>query len=319
MTTISHPTTTQTVTQATTMIDDQISAVQIGKGEVRGRILRLGTSLDQVLGADRYPEAVAMLLGEAVMISALVASSLKFEGRFLVQAHGTNEGAVSLLAAECTTDGHMRAYARFDAASLERILAENTKQGARLDAKTLTGGGSFAMTIDPGAGKDRYQGISAIEGATLADCAEHFFKQSEQIPTRIKLSVGRLQLPGTAQEWRGGGIMAQRVAADAMRGDATEAWDMSKALLATVKDEELLDPDLGSERLLYRLFHEQGVRMDIPMDVLAKCSCSRERLLASIKTFEHAQREEMFKDGKITASCEFCAADYVFTPQDVMD
>ena len=304
----------------TTMIDDQISAVQIGEGEVRGRILRLGTSLDEVLGGDRYPDAVAMLLGEAVMISALVASSLKFDGRFLVQAHGTNEGAVSLLAAECTTDGNMRAYARFDTASLERLLSENSISGDwRPNAKTLTGGGSFAMTIDPGSGKNRYQGISAIEGATLAACAEHFFKQSEQVPTRIKLAVGKLQLPGKAQEWRGGGIMVQRVAADAARGDVAEAWDMSKALMGTLKDEELLDPDLGSERLLYRLFHEQGVRMDTPMGVRAQCSCSRERLLASIKTFETAQREEMFRDGKITANCEFCATDYMFTPEDVTD
>jgi len=314
MTTINHPTSPPTTPQ-TTMVDDQISAVQIGQGEVRGRILRLGTSLDGVLGGDRYPEAVAMLLGEAVMIAALVASSLKFDGRFLVQAHGTNDGAVSLLAAECTTDGNMRAYARFDEASLTRILADNS----RPDAKTLTGGGSFAMTIDPGSGKDRYQGISAIEGATLAECAEHFFKQSEQIPTRIKLAVGRLQLPGSAEEWRGGGIMVQRVAADAARGDAEDAWDMSKALMGTLKDEELLDPDLGSERLLYRLFHEQGVRLDTPMDVRAKCSCSRERLLASIKTFEVAQQEEMFKDGKITANCEFCATEYMFSPEDVAD
>ena len=296
------------------MVDDQISAVQIGQGEVRGRILRLGTSLDGVLGGDRYPEAVAMLLGEAVMIAALVASSLKFDGRFLVQAHGTNEGAVSMLAAECTTDGNMRAYARFDVPSLERILAENP----RPDAKTLTGGGSFAMTIDQGAGKDKYQGISAIEGATLAACAEHFFKQSEQVPTRIKLSIGRLQMAGEAEQWRGGGIMVQRVAADAARGDAEEAWDMSKALMATLKDEELLDPDLGSERLLYRLFHEQGVRLDTPMDVRAQCSCSRDRLLASIKTFEPSDQEDMFEDGKITANCEFCATDYVFTREDVI-
>lgn len=303
-----------------TMTDDQISAVQIGKGEVRGRVLRLGASLNEVLGGDRYPDAVAILLGEAVMISALVASSLKFDGRFLVQAHGTNEGAVSLLAAECTTDGNMRAYARFDVGSLERILAENPKSGGRgPDAKALTGGGSFAMTIDPGSGKDRYQGISAIEGATLAACAEHFFKQSEQVPTRIKLAIGQLQLPGKKQEWRGGGIMVQRVAADAARGDVTEAWDMSKALMGTLKDEELLDPDLSSEHLLYRLFHEQGVRLDTPMDVRAQCSCSRERLLASIKTFEVTQREEMFQDGKITANCEFCATDYVFTPDDVVD
>ncbi len=297
------------------MTDNQIAAVQIGGGDVRGRIVRLGTALDETLGADRYPDAVARLLGEAVMISALVASSLKFKGRFLVQAHGTNDGAVSMLAAECTTDGNMRAYARFDAPSLARILNENP----RPDAKTLTGGGSFAMTIDPGSGKDRYQGIAAIEGATLADCAEHFFKQSEQVPTRIKLAVGRLQIPGKAPEWRGGGLMVQRVAGDATRGDVVEAWDMSKAVMGTLKDEELLDPDLGSEALLYRLFHEQGVRIDRPTELRAQCSCSRERLLDSIKTFEPAQRQDMFKDGQITANCEFCATDYVFTPEDVAD
>lgn len=297
------------------MIDDQIAAVQIGDGEVRGRILRIGAGLDDVLGGDRYPDAVARLLGEAVMISALVASSLKFDGRFLVQAHGTNEGAVSMLAAECTTGGDMRAYARFDEPSLARILAENP----RPDAKMLTGGGSFAMTIDPGSGKDRYQGISAIEGATLAACAEHFFKQSEQVPTRINLAIGRLQLPGKAEKWRGGGIMVQRVAADAARGNAEDAWDMSKALMGTLKDEELLDPDLGSDKLLYRLFHEQGVRMDTPLDLRAQCSCSRERLLASIKTFEPSDQEDMFKDGKIIANCEFCATDYEFSKDDVLD
>ena len=298
----------------TIMIDDQITAVQIGDGAVRGRIVRMSAALDAALGADRYPDPVAMLLGEAVMISALVANSLKFNGRFLVQAHGTNDGAVSLLAAECTTKGNVRAYARYDKAALERILKENP----RPDAKTLTGGGSFAMTIDPGFDKDRYQGISAIEGASLANCAEHFFKQSEQVPTRIKLAVGRLQLPGEDVQWRGGGIMVQRVAGDAARGDAEEAWDMSKAVMATLKAEELLDPDLSSERVLYRLFHEQGVRMDTPCDVRAQCSCSRERLLASIKTFEMAQREEMLQDGIITANCEFCATDYVFTPKDVI-
>ena len=247
------------------------------------------------------------------MVAALVANSLKFEGRLLVQTHGTNEGAVSMLAAECTSSGDMRAYARFDPASLERILAANP----RPDAKTLTGGGTFAMTIDPGAVTERYQVISAVEGASLGACAEHFFKQSEQVPTQIKLAVGRLQLPGEDAKWRGGGLMVQRVAGDMARGDVDEAWDMSRAVTSTLKDEELLDPDLSSERLLYRLYHEQGVRMDTPKNLRAHCSCSRDRLLASLENFEKTAQQDMFEDGKITANCEFCGTDYIFTPADL--
>ncbi len=295
------------------MTDNRIAGVQIGEGAVRGRILRLGSALDDVLGANRYPDSVANLLGQAVMISALVAMSLKFKGRLLVQAHGTNEGAVSLAVAECTTDGNMRAYARYDRASLERILA---KPGIA-DAKTLMGAGTFAMTIEPEGHKENYQGISAIEGASLADCAEHFFKQSEQIPTRIKLAVGQLHMPGQDPKWRGGGLMVQRVAGDAARGDTDEAWELSKAVMGTLKDEELLDPDLSSEQVLYNLFHELGVRIDQPIDLRAKCSCSRERLLVSLRNFEVKDQDDMFIDGKITAKCEFCATEYVFKPEDL--
>ena len=310
------------LTEKPEMTDNQIAAVQIGDGAVRGRILRLGTALDEVLGAERYPDSVASLLGEAVMISALVANALKFKGRFLVQAHGTNEGAVSLLAAECTTDGNMRAYARYDQASLERILEQNSKANTntaktRPDAKTLLGGGTFAMTIEPDGVRENYQGISAIEGASLADCAEHFFKQSEQVPTRIRLAVGKLHLPGQDTQWRGGGLMVQRVAGDTERGDTDEAWELSKAVMGTLKDEELLDPDLASERLLYNLFHELGVRLDTPTHVRAQCSCSRERLLNSLKSFEVKDQDEMFIDGKITAKCEFCAAEYIFLRGDL--
>ncbi len=297
------------------MTDDQIAGVHIGDGAVRGRILRLGAALDEVLGAERYPASVASLLGEAVMISALVANALKFKGRFLVQAHGSNDGAVSLLAAECSTDGNMRAYARYDQASLERILAQSGK--TRPDAKTLLGGGTFAMTIEPDGVRENYQGIAAIEGASLADCAEHFFKQSEQVPTRIRLAVGRLHMPGQDPQWRGGGLMVQRVAGDAGRGDTDEAWELGKAVMGTLKDEELLDPDLASERLLYRLFHELGVGIDAPKQIQAKCSCSRERLLSSLKNFEIKDQDEMFIDGKISVKCEFCATDYVFLREDL--
>ena len=265
-----------------------------------------------LLAAHRYPEPVARLLGEAVLIAALVARSLKFDGKLSVQAHGTNEGAVSLLSAESTTDGNVRAYARFDQDALEAILAKHK----RPDAKTLMGGGTFAMTIDPGKDMERYQGLSAIDGASLGDCAEHYFNQSEQIPTRLKLAVGQLQVPGGAAQWRGGGLMVQRIAADKARGDAQEAWDMALAVMGTLSDEELLDPDLNSDTLLYRLFHELGASRLEPENILAKCSCSRERLHAAILNFDDAARGEMMIEEKITANCEFCGTDYVFTDKD---
>ncbi len=292
--------------------DNQIANIQIGEDTVRGRIVRLATELEQAICADYYPAIVAQLLGEAVILSALIASSLKFDGRLLVQAHGTNEGAVSLLVAECTSSGNVRSYARFDQKSLDRILTDNPNP----DAKTLLGGGTFAMTIDSDIHKEKYQGIAAIEGADLADAAENYFKTSEQVPTIIKLAVGRVQ-EGDGEHWRGSGILVQRIASDAKRSDASDDWDFAKAVMATLKDVELLDPDLPAERLLYRLFHEHGVRIAEIKNIKAKCSCSRTRLLQTIKTFDEQARTEMLEDGKVTANCQFCRKDYVFSKKDI--
>lgn len=295
------------------MIDNQTAPVRIGEGRVHGRIIRLGTALDSAICHGDYPKPVAQLLGEAVLIAGLVARSLKFKGKLYVQAHGTNEGAVSLLTAECTTDGDVRAYARFDEDALAHILGDNPYP----DAQALMGGGTFAMTIDQGKDMDRYQGLSAIEGASLGDCAEHYFRQSEQIPTRIQLAVGQVQVPGSAPQWRGGGLMVQRIAGDKARGDAAEAWDMAKAVMGTLSAEELLDPDLGSDDLLYRLFHEQGVSRLEPKDIFAKCACSKERLHNTLKSFDAKAVDDMMQDGKITANCEYCGTDYVFTQKDL--
>ncbi|PHR61552.1 MAG: molecular chaperone Hsp33 [Robiginitomaculum sp.] len=299
------------------MKDNYTAAVRIGglkndDGVVRGRIIRLGDALDQAITHGNYPPTVSRVLGEAVLISALIANSLKFEGRLFVQAHGTNEGAISMLIAECTTDGDVRCYARFDQPSLDRILAEDPNP----NTTTLMGGGTFAMTIDQGKNMDRYQGLSAIEGDSLGDCAEHYFAQSEQIPTRVKLSVGQVQT-GKQASWRGGGIMVQRVAGDAARGDSEESWDIAKAVMKTLSDVELLDPDLEADTLLYRLFHEQGVSRMEEKPVQAKCSCSRERLHTTLQNFDDAAIADMMQDGKITANCEYCGTNYVFTAQDV--
>ena len=288
--------------------DNHVAVFQIDDKPVRGRAVNLGAALDQAIGADRYPPLVAQRLGEAMMIAALVARALKFDGRLLVQCMGTNEGAISLLVADCTTEGHLRGYARYDEDQLKQIQLDNRNPGAQ----ALFGKGTFSMTIDQGADMDQYQGLAAIEGDNLSDCAEHYFAQSEQIPTRVKLACGTVQNPGEAPKWRGGGIMIQKIAGDAARGDSDDAWRTAQALFETVSDSELLDPDLSQNNLLYRLFHEDGVRVIDTASVEAKCSCSKERLENTLRSFDKEQIVDMAEDGIISANCEFCATTYAF-------
>jgi len=222
---------------------------------------RLGPALDQALnphGEARYPESVARLLGEAMMTGALVAQSLKFKGRLVVQCHGTNEGL------------------------------DTRNPGADI----LLGAGTFSMTIDQGPDMDQYQGISAIEGTSLSSCAEHYFNQSEQIPTRIKLACGQ-SLDTDGAHWSGGGMMIQKIADDEARADATPPWETAQQLFATLSDAELIDPELTTDTLLYRLFHEDGVRVVETHNVNANCRCSRERLLDTLKSFDQKALQDM--------------------------
>jgi len=287
--------------------DNVVTTFQLDGQPVRGRAVHLGEAIDQAIG-ERYPTLVARLLGEAMMIGAIVAQALKFKGRLVVQCHGTNEGAVSLLMADCTTDGAIRGYARWDADQLKIIQLDSRNPGADM----LLGGGTFAMTIDQGQDMDQYQGLSAIEGASLSACAEHYFKQSEQIPTRIHLACGQVQTPGEVPKWRGGGIMIQKIANDDFRGDTDDAWDTAKALFETITDAELIDPDLSQNSLLYRLFHENGVRVIETSKIEARCQCSRERLSNTLKSFENTALEDMAENGSIKANCEFCDTTYRF-------
>jgi molecular chaperone Hsp33 len=274
---------------------------------VRGRAVRLPDALQTAL-ADRYPDPVARLLGEAMIIGALVAQSLKFDGRLVVQCHGTNKGAVSLLMADCTTGGQIRGYARFDDEVLKSIMLDNRNPGADV----LLGGGTFSMTIDQGPDTDLYQGLAAVEGNRLSDCAEHFFKTSDQIPTMIRLAVGQ-ELGEAGSLWTGGGLMIQRVAGDDARGETGDVYQTATALMSTVTDAELIDPDLPMETLLFRLFNEDGVRVLDRSPVSADCRCSRERLEKTLESFDAKAIAEMAdEDGNIRASCEFCDVEYVF-------
>jgi molecular chaperone Hsp33 len=294
----------------TQTLTDHVTVFQLDGQPVRGRAVKLGPALDAALrpgSAQRYPDSIARLLGEAMMTGALVAQSLKFDGRLVVQCHGTNDGAVSLLMADCTTDGNIRGYARWDEAKLKEIELDSKSPGADV----LLGRGTFSMTIDQGPDMDQYQGVSAIEGESLSSCAEHYFNQSEQIPTRIQLACGQ-SIDKDGSHWSGGGIIIQKIADDTARPDATPPWETAQQLFSTLTDAELINPEVSTETLLYRLFNEFGVRVIETPAVNSKCRCSRERLLNTLKSFERASLEDMAENGVISANCEFCATDYTF-------
>jgi molecular chaperone Hsp33 len=279
--------------------DDFVAAFQIENQPVRGRIVRLGPAVDAILTGHAYPEPVATLLGEACALAALVGASLKFEGRLIVQAQG--DGPVSLLVVDYDTTGALRGYCRFDADKLDRA---GPRAGALLGAGTLT------MTIDQGPEMDVYQGVTALEGESLALAAESYFSRSEQVPTRVRLAVGRAD-SGEGPRWRAGGVLIQNIAEDQRRGSTAEAWTTAQALFETIAEDELVDPTTPAETLLWRLFNEAGVRLFAPTPVRAFCRCSPERIAEVLDAFPAAERAAMVgADGRIQVTCEYCARTY---------
>ncbi len=288
----------------TPISDDLVGAFQIEGEPVRGRIARLGPSIDAILARHDYPEPVANLLGEACALAALVGSNLKFDGRLIVEARGA--GPVRYVVADYDTSGGLRGYCRFDPDEVAAAGEGFVRPGAR----SLLGDGTFLMTVDQGPDMDRYQGVTAIEGETLALCAEQYFAQSEQTPTRVRLAVGRAETG-----WRAGGMLVQYVPGDDSGDGEPEAWRRTEALFETVGEDELVDPDLPSERLLWRLFHEDGVRVFGSKMLHDFCRCSRERIESVLKSFDAAERAEMVEDdGKIRVTCEFCSKVYAVEP-----
>ena len=319
-----------------TPAEDAILPFEVASLDLRGRVVRLGSSLDDILAAHDYPLPVAKLLGEAIVLTVLLGSSLKFEGRFILQTQ--TDGPVRMLVVDFVSPGRVRACARFDRARVEAAI---TAQKA--SAGDLLGQGHLAMTIDQGADMSRYQGLVALTGGDLEDAAHEYFLRSEQIPTRVRLAVAEElsaakngSAAGPRHRWRAGGMLLQFLPkrAERMRGpdlhpgDAPEgttphvvaeddAWVTGQALIATVEDIELIDPDLSSERLLYRLFHEHGVRVFRSTEVEAKCSCSRQNVANMLRSFSQDDRDHMVENGVISVTCEFCNSSYVFAPGEV--
>lgn len=297
---------------AVPLVDDLAAAFQIEGWPVRGRLVRLGETIDAILSAHAYPEPVAALLGEACTLAALVGSSLKFEGRLIVQAQG--DGPVPYVVADYDTDGKMRGYCRFD----EDAVAAASEGFVRPGARTLLGEGVFVMTLDRGPDFERTQGITPIEGESLSLAAEHYFQQSEQIPTKVRLAVGSVVTEAGTQ-WRAGGALIQLIAGDEARGSTEEVWDRTRALFQTLGDDELIDPTLTPETLLFRLFHEDGVRLEDARALIARCRCSKARIGAMLGSFTEAERADMVEDdGKIRVTCEYCATVYELEPEEIV-
>jgi molecular chaperone Hsp33 len=315
-----------------TPTDDSVMPFAVARLDLRGRVVRLGPAVDRILESHAYPLPIAKLLGEAVVLTVMLGSALKIDGRFILQTQ--SDGPVRMLVVDFTAPGKVRACARFDKDRIETAIASG-----KTDAGALLGHGHLAMTIDQGADTSRYQGLVALEGGSLEDAAHEYFLRSEQIPTRVRLAVAeelRAAEGGPSHRWRAGGIMLQFLpkaperarVSDLDPGDAPEgvevpeveeddAWIEGQALISTVEDLELIDPALSSERLVYRLFHEAGVRVFKPADVQAECSCSRETVEAMLKSFSQDDRDHMVEDGRISVTCEFCSENYVFAPADV--
>jgi len=296
--------------------DDFVASFQIEDTSVRGRIARLGDGvLDPILKRHDYPRWAAHLLGEAVTLAVLVSASLKFDGKVLVQAQG--EGPVPLMVAEARSDGGVRGYLRIDKEKWENL--DRINKGQRPHIPQAIGRGVMAMLLQPNdPDQSPWQSLVPIEGATLADCAQTWFTQSEQIPTRVRMAVAEISEPGGTKRWRAGGALIQQVAGDAARGATDEPWDNARSLFDTVTDLELADPDLSSGRLLFRLFHEDGVRLETPRTLVDACTCSEEKLLATLRQMPRDEIMQLAEaDGAITADCQFCGRLYRFEARDV--
>ncbi|AOY89612.1 molecular chaperone Hsp33 [Marinobacter salinus] len=270
---------------------DQFQRFIFEDSQVRGAWVQLGESYQEIGGQAPYPDSVRSLLGEALVASVLMSSTLKFEGTLSLQAQG--EGSLSTLMAECSHDRYIRGLARFD----EHAVSEE-------NFHNMLGEGRMAITITPNRG-NRYQGVVPREQETLAGCLEEYFERSEQIPTSLFLF---------ADENSAAGLLLQRLPGATEEDD--DLWGRVNHLARTIEASELLE--LESETLLHRLFHEETVRLFDPETVAFRCSCSRERTLGALEAIGQDECYSILDEqGSIEMDCQFCHAHYRFDRNDI--
>lgn len=311
-----------------TSADDFVLPFAVEGLDVRGRLARLGPAIDAILSRHDYPDAVCTLLAEAVTLTVLLGSSLKIEGRFILQTQ--TDGPVRLMVVDFEMPDRIRACATFDADRVAAVAGDGASDGA------LLGSGHLAMTIDAGPQANRYQGVVPLDGSSLEEAAHTYFRQSEQIPTTVRLAAARAFRSGKGRDrayhWRAGGIIVQHLPAagqsrarDLPPGDVPEGaevpafeeadeWTEARVILETVEDHELIDPSISAGKLLVRLYHERGVRVFEPTQIVERCRCSQERITEMLKGFSQDDRDHMVKDGEIVVTCEFCSSRYHVDP-----
>lgn len=308
--------------------DDTVLPFQLDRSGVRGRVARLDGVLQHILSRHDYPAPVAALVAEVCLLAALIGPTVKLRWKLSLQVRGT--GAIRTIATDYYAPeaegapARVRGWASFDEARLD----------AEADPFAQVGEGYFAILIDQGAGTVPYQGITPLAGGSLSSCAQTYFAQSEQLPTRFALSYGRSQLPGQAEGWRAGGVMLQTLpatpmsaqggsgegglieAADILQGAQSEDWSRANHLLDTVEALELIGPSVAPTDLLVRLFHEEGPRVFDAQRVEFGCSCSEEKVRGTLSIYSAKDIGHMTTDaGIVTADCQFCGAHYAFDPR----
>ena len=302
--------------------NDLIQPFQVERYGLRGRLVRLGAAADEILNRHAYPEPVAVMLGQMMAVAAIVAGALKYDGIFTLQTQ--SNGPIRLMVADITSEGAMRAYAQYDADRVAALIAAAPDGQVGDSVPHLLGAGYLAFTVDQGPDTERYQGIVDLDGATLADCLHHYFRQSEQIDAAIKVAVSRRLAPAGAaaagqHHWQVGALMVQRLPKDRAQDDEDheEGWREAVILMGSATNRELLDETLHPDALLYRLFHEPGVRVYKPKLLQAACRCSAERVSILLRSFPKAEIASMKIDDKVVVTCEFCGRGYSYTDREI--
>jgi len=310
--------------------DDTVLPFQLDASDIRGRVARLDGVLEQVLKQHNYPSMIEGLVAEMALLTALIGQTMKLRWKLSLQVRGS--GPARLIATDYygpTDDGQparIRAYASYDAETLDETA----------DPFSQIGSGYFAILIDQGEGMTPYQGITPIAGGSLSACAETYFAQSEQLPTRFSLSYGQSQMPGEATHWRAGGMMLQHMpkaspsvtgeggsgegglldASDILDADEGENWNRANVLLDTVDDLELIGPTVAPTDLLVRLYHEEKPRVYDAQPIKFGCSCSEDKVRQSLSIYSAKDIATMTTDeGTVTADCQFCGSHYILAPE----
>lgn len=301
---------------------DEALPFQLDALGVRGRLVRLGPTLDAIIERHGYPLAVARPLAEAMVLCATLATSLKYDGIFTLQISG--DGPIRLLVTDLTTDGALRGYAQFDSWKLAVALGAGNTDAPDGYVPKLFGHGRLAFTVDQGQHTERYQGVVPLEGPTLADCAHTYFRQSEQLPTGIKLAARRMTDADGSAHWRAAALMVQQMPEfDAGRLDVDaeqreDDWRKAVILMASATESEMLDPGLPAPRLLYRLFHQERPRVFATRPFAARCRCSRARIDRVLRSIRREELDDLRdQSGRVAVKCEFCSTEYTYDDRDL--